>query len=71
MMALLAFYACGVGGSSEQPTFVERDSAGVRIVESHRPAWSASDSWTVSLTPAAYIFLVFSMKMGIARRTHV
>ena len=57
-VAVVALYACGVGGSSEQPTFVERDSAGVRIVESRRPAWSASDAWTVSSTPVLQIGVV-------------
>jgi hypothetical protein len=58
MMVVVALSACGVGSSSEQPTFVQRDSAGVRIVESRRPAWSASDAWTVSPTPALQIGVV-------------
>lgn len=41
--------ACG--SSEPATTAMVRDSAGIRIVESHEPAWSEGDAWRVSEGP--------------------
>ncbi|MEJ2206763.1 MAG: 6-bladed beta-propeller [Gemmatimonadota bacterium] len=43
--------ACTAEKASEQPSVVERDSAGVRIVESHRPSWGGSEGWRIGADP--------------------
>jgi hypothetical protein len=43
--------ACG--GRGEEPAFTARDSAGVHIAESRRPAWAPGEEWTVGAQPAA------------------
>lgn len=58
LSVVVALCACGVGGNAKDPTFVQRDSAGVRIVESHAPAWSASGVWRVSPAPVLRIGVV-------------
>lgn len=42
-------------GNSGADTAVVRDSAGVRIVENHAPAWSEEDAWEVDPSPAVTI----------------
>src|SRR5688572_1803264 len=41
--------ACA-GPNAERSGYAERDSAGIRIVESTRPAWPADEAWTVDST---------------------
>lgn len=45
----------GCGGSDRSADVVVSDSAGVRIVESVRPAWTDTDAWHVSDTPVVRI----------------
>jgi hypothetical protein len=50
---------CGAcGGARDAPAFVARDSAGIEIVESSRPAWGDSAGWTVAASPV--------LDMGVA-----
>jgi hypothetical protein len=42
----------GCAGADPGARVVQRDSAGVVIVESHSPAWSESAGWTVEDDPA-------------------
>lgn len=51
-LAALALLAVGCAGrDSGDPAFQVRDSAGVRIVESRRPEWTAGAGWTVDFDP--------------------
>ncbi len=45
-----AFAACG-GSSADPPASVVRDSAGIRVVESHRPAVADSVAWYLDESP--------------------
>lgn len=52
--ALLSLTACGgdVGSAPEQEMgFVARDSAGIRIVENHGPAWAEPEGWSLGAEP--------------------
>ena len=51
----LGFAACGGEGKAAGPGFTERDSAGVRIVESVAPAWTEGARWRLSAEPAVQI----------------
>jgi len=51
---LLALAACGEGGE-EAPAFVVRDSAGIRIAASVRPAWGEGEGWSVGEVPSLQI----------------
>lgn len=42
------FLVCTACGSTEVPTVMVQDSAGVRLVESSRPAWGDDQPWEVS-----------------------
>jgi hypothetical protein len=53
--ALLALAACSQGGGQQ---VVVRDSAGVRIVESHQQVWSDADGWRVTHDPDLTIGVV-------------
>ena len=46
LSAALATVACACERTTT-PTFVVRDSAGVRIVESSAPVWAEEDEWIV------------------------
>jgi hypothetical protein len=50
-LSCLLLAACG--GGDRGPAFAARDSAGVRIVESRRPAWAPGEEWTVGPAPLA------------------
>lgn len=52
----LLLAACG-GGKDDAPAFAVRDSAGVRIAESARPAWGEGEGWTVGQAPRLEIAL--------------
>jgi len=41
----------GCGGEGEVPAVQLLDSAGVRIVENHRPAWEEGRGWTIGAEP--------------------
>lgn len=41
--------------AGREPELVERDSAGIRIVESTSPVWGESQAWRLSTTPALQI----------------
>jgi hypothetical protein len=47
-----AFAACAAGDREAGAGFGVRDSAGVRIVESHRPRWGAGEGWVVEAMPS-------------------
>lgn len=49
-LAALLVSACG--DSRAAPAFLERDSAGISIVESAEPAWGSENGWTVAAAPA-------------------
>jgi hypothetical protein len=49
--AVAVLCACGTEEAPEPQAFVERDSAGVRIVESYRPSWGESDGWRIGEEP--------------------
>lgn len=54
--SLLAFVGIGcVGGDAELPVAITRDSAGVEIVESIRPAWDETRAWRISAEPVVQI----------------
>ena len=55
---LVCAAAAGCGGSGGGPSFVTRDSAGVRIAESRAPAWGKGQGWTVADTPELSIGVV-------------
>jgi hypothetical protein len=64
-VAAVALCACGVGSNSEQPTFVQRDSAGVHIVESTRPSWGEGDRWHIGTDP---LFIIHAWEGGAVDR---
>ncbi len=43
--------ACDHGLRSGAPSFERADSAGIELVLTHRPEWSAGDAWTVDSKP--------------------
>jgi hypothetical protein len=47
----LLLSACGEEPGDDAPAFAVRDSAGVRIAESTRPAWAEGRGWTVGEAP--------------------
>jgi hypothetical protein len=54
----LLFLLCAACGTDSRPGEVAvagRDSAGVRIVENHAPAWAEGEAWTVSTEPSLTI----------------
>jgi hypothetical protein len=56
IIALLSAAVVGSGcGSGERPAPVVRDSAGIRIVENDRPAWSDEQRWRVGPEPSVDI----------------
>lgn len=54
---LAALAACGDGGP-EGPAHAVRDSAGVELVESARPAWGDGERWSVGAEPLLRIGVV-------------
>src|SRR5687768_17068674 len=54
LLLALGVAACGGRGTGGAGVSV-RDSAGVRIVESRRPAWGDERRWTVSSSPSVEI----------------
>lgn len=48
----LLLAAAGSARAQEAPAFTVRDSAGIRIAESTRPAWADGQGWTVGETPS-------------------
>jgi len=50
LVLMLALANACAGPNAEQSGYAERDSAGVRIVESTRPAWQAGKAWSVDST---------------------
>lgn len=44
--------AAGCGREAPPPPVAVADSAGVRVVHSHRPAWSEGEAWSVADSPA-------------------
>lgn len=54
LTALIAPLLCGCG-SGAGPTFVVRDSAGIRIVENRAPAWPAARAWRLARQPKVRI----------------
>ncbi len=55
-LLLCGVVACGEGGSGI-PLVVERDSAGVRIVEALRPLWGDSSLWRIDPDPVVDLTL--------------
>ncbi|UCG87185.1 MAG: hypothetical protein JSW71_01160 [Gemmatimonadota bacterium] len=53
--AAIAFVAACGGGSDAGAKATVRDSAGVRIVENHGPAWDEDDAWRLSPEPVVSI----------------
>jgi hypothetical protein len=53
-----ALAACDAIGTAPPSTYVVRDSAGVRIVESSAPAWQPGEAWTVTPEPVLHIGVV-------------
>lgn len=54
LLALPVLVGCGTGGpaqSTDGERPVIRDSAGIRIVESQRPAWEEEEAWRISPEP--------------------
>lgn len=47
--------SCGNGRDTVAATFSVRDSAGVRIVESHSAAWTDTTAWTIDAEPLVRI----------------
>ncbi len=47
----LAIGGCTGGTASDRPALVQRDSGGVRIVESGAPAWQPGEGWRIDSTP--------------------
>ena len=56
VLLLCGVVACG-GGDSGTPLVVERDSAGVRIVEALRPLWGDSSLWRIDPDPVVDLAL--------------
>ena len=56
-ISALLCIACGPTGVSDEPSLavVQRDSAGIQIVESRAPAWDVSDAWGVDTVPVVTI----------------
>ncbi|MFW6078356.1 MAG: hypothetical protein ACODAE_01965 [Gemmatimonadota bacterium] len=50
--AALALGACGAGDAPPSDAVVERDSAGIRIVENRAPAWTAGEAWRLADRPS-------------------
>jgi hypothetical protein len=57
-IALVPAALAACGGESAAPASVARDSAGVRIVQSERPAWKDGEGWTVGEAPSVDIGVV-------------
>ena len=64
----------GCATNPDDPVFEVRDSAGVTIVENHRPGWTAGDEWTLGPDPILRLGLVdgesplqFDGVTGVAR----
>ena len=56
LAALLALAAAaGCGGEGPPPPVAVSDSAGVRVVRSHRPAWTEGEAWRVAGRPEAVL----------------
>jgi len=72
LVVVVSLAGCGEVG--EAPVFEVRDSAGVQIVESHRPAWGESSGWHIGSEPAFRLGVLegesafqFDGVMGVAR----
>ena len=52
------FVLVGCGGNGKAPAFLVRDSSGIQIVESFRPAWEAGSGWVVGNAPALRLGVV-------------
>jgi hypothetical protein len=52
LVMAVAVASCGVGERGGEAGFVVRDSAGVRIAESHRPRWGLGKGWVVEAVPS-------------------
>jgi hypothetical protein len=72
LVAVITLAGCGDVG--EAPAFEVRDSAGVQIIESHRPAWGEGSGWHVGSEPAFRLGVLegeavfqFDGVMGVAR----
>lgn len=50
LLAALALQACSE--PARRLPLVEHDSAGIRIIENHSPAWRDGDGWTIDTVPA-------------------
>ena len=55
VVALVVAAACADSGATRQPDSAARDSAGIRIVESARPAWSDTETLRLDTAPALVI----------------
>lgn len=51
-VSVVAWAACAAGERGDEAGFAVRDSAGVRIVENHRPRWGAGESIVVAAEPS-------------------
>ena len=58
VLALLVASGCGSDGAAAGDAATVRDSAGVRIVESARPAWGDERRWVVDEEPAVEVGMV-------------
>lgn len=54
----VALAACAAGELGDEAGVVVRDSAGVRIVESHRPRWGEGEGWVVEAVPSLQLGVV-------------
>lgn len=50
LLSLPFLISCGAGGPAD-PAVVVRDSAGIRLIESARPAWREGEEWRVAPGP--------------------
>jgi len=48
----------GCGGEADSPAFQLRDSAGIQIAESHRPAWEGGSGWLIGTEAALRLGVV-------------
>lgn len=55
MVMLLAALVAGCGSAPDGPASITRDSAGVEVVESVRPAWEEGQGWAVGTEPTLRI----------------
>ena len=55
LLCLGAVVACRGAEETARATFTVADSAGIEVVTSHAPAWSANDAWRVDDRPLVRI----------------